>query len=107
MNHPGPTGPPGRLVAHDPFQARTIFEQKRIIEELSRGLANVENRIDSFRDGIEKFGPKAEFYLNMQRKLIPTEGYPEPDPEVVEAWQNFIMMTKLTLNKTVSGLTKA
>lgn len=89
------------------FEIRVNAQKQKLLNELRTGFENTKRMIENHQRLIDNIWPKADFYLTIQRKIIPTKGYPAPDPEVVEAWQNFIMMVKLTLDNPVSGLTKA
>jgi hypothetical protein len=89
------------------FTDRLIKDQISVIFHLQQQIAEQEQQIRDYQRLMKQIGPKAQFYFDTQRKLVPTPDCPPPDPQVVLAWQTFITMIKLTLSRTVPGLTKA
>lgn len=88
------------------FTERVDEHHRVTVNGFQKRLQHLQLEIDNKEIAVARLRPKAHFYLNMQRKLIPQKGYAPPDPEIVAAWQNFIMMIKLTLDETVKGLTQ-
>ena len=94
------------VTKYSNFTERVDEHHREMVNGLQDRLRRLQREIDDQERTTQRIRPKAHFYLNMQRMLIPQPGYAPPDPEIVAAWQTFIMMVKLTLDETVKGLTQ-
>jgi hypothetical protein len=73
--------------------------QERVIDELEQKISALTKTVSEKEKLLAKKSDKAEFYLHMQRKIL-------GDPALVKEWEAFVIMMKLTLDRSIKGLTE-
>ena len=77
-----------------------INGQLSVIEQLEKDLKQEEFMIRNLEKCINFSKDHAEFYLNMQRKIL-------SDEKIGLLWKNLITIIKLSSEKSVKGITNA
>lgn len=73
--------------------------QQNVIDLLNEKLNGLKFEVRNYEKVIGFSKDHAEFYLDMQRKII-------ADPEIMKAWKIFIAITKMAIDST-EGVTQS